>query len=494
MSESAKPKPEQSANKLRRSVFTLSFANAVEMAIQVALPIALVRLLTEGDFGLYRTLWLIAFTCSGTLAFGMPASLLYFLPRSEKGRARQYMAQVALFMFAVGLLAAAGTAFFVLNHETGQGLGLMAAPFVGLWVFASLLDFVFNAQQAVSSQARTNLSFALLRVLLVLGAALVFRDWTAVMIAQLVLVVTKASVCAYNVARYTRPFERPTVDTLSEQARYSLPFGISTTLYLLRSRIDQWMVASLFSVAQFGMYSIASVFTPIQSLIRMTVNQVVLPEMSRMQAQSDNSQMMALSRRCNIAIGLLMFPILAFIAVWAESILSFLFTNRYSGVAPILRVYLVVMLLESIEIAWMLMAMRQGRFMMIVDAIALPVSIAVAALGAVTLGLVGAAAGGIAGALVAQVSLYRRCAQQTGIAVRNLQDWATLGRIALASMLSGGVSLGVLLLPLPEYAIVKLLLAGLLFCATYLLALRLLGVSRHIRAVLGDRLAGLVGY
>lgn len=499
MSSAAKSAHAQAQNRsaaarLRKSVISLSLVNAVEMGIQVFLPMALVRVLTDGDFGLYRTLWLIAITSSGALALGVPGSLYYFLPRLEKPQARVYMVQAAAYMALAGMVAALGTAAFIWRSETGNAIGWGAVPFVGLWVFSSLLDFVFNSQQRVPVQAAINLSFALLRIALVLSAALVYRSWTAILIAQLVVVAVKAVVCMIAVKKFVEPYEPPTRQSIVDHGKYCAPIGISTALYLIRGKIDQWLVASLFSVAQFGAYSIASVFTPIQTLIRITVNQAILPEMNRLQAQENLADMLSLNIRSNLAVGFLMFPSLAFIATWAEPLLTVLFTNRYSDVAPVVRVYLLVLLIESLEVGLILVSMRQGRFMMTVDTIALPIAIGIAALGAVLFGLPGAAAGGVAGAAFAQSALYLRCRKLTGTPLARLQQWRTLGAIIVASGLATLMSLLAQLQGLPQMPILKVALAAALFVCGYWLALKALGLSSEIRKVFGERLAHVGGF
>lgn len=479
---------------LRRSVLSLSVVNTLEMAIQVVLPMVLVRLLADADFGLYRTLWLIAISCSGILAMGMPGSLYYFLPRSEKHQSSIFVFQAAIYMLLAGLLAAAGTAAFVLLHETGHKIGLGAIPFVGLWVFASLLDYFFTAQQAVPIQARINLSFALLRITLVMTAAVVFKQWSAVLAAQLIFVGLKAIVCAVCIARYLPLSVRANRDSLREQIHYSLPIGMSSALFLLRGRIDQWLVASMFTVTQFGMYSIASVFAPVQTLFRLTVNQVILPEMNRMQSLQNNSEMQTLNQRSNLAVGFLIFPSIAFIATWAEPILSLLFTNRYSAVAPIVRIYMLIMAVESIEIALILVAMRQGRFMMYVDALVLPIAIGTAMLGAKYFGVSGAAAGGLVGAVLAQSALYLRCKKLTGLPIAQLQDWRGLARIILCSVLAALGSQVVSLFDFSGSLSLKLPLAGLLFMAIYWSALKFCGAAASVRQVFGQRLASFGGF
>ena len=343
-------------------------------------------------------------------------------------------------------------------------------------------------------QVRINLSFAVLRVVLVLAVAFAFRNWAAVLAAHIAFVFTKAIVCLVVVGRFAGPGVRPTWDQLADQYRYGLPVGASTALYLLRSRLDKWLEASMFSVAQFGLYSFAAVFTPLQTLVRVTVNQVIQPELSRMQANDDLAGIKELGRRSNLAVALLLFPSIAFIGLWAEEILAVLFTNRYSGAAPVVRIYLLVMAIESMDIAMILMAMRQGRFLMIVDAIALPVAIGSAFLGAHLFGMIGAAAGGVVGALSAQMIIYPKYGELSETRFGMIQDWSAIGRVVLASAAACAASAGSSRLDLSGGLIVELILAGLIFTITYRFALSVLGLSGAVRRVFGDRLSRLVGF
>jgi O-antigen/teichoic acid export membrane protein len=478
---------------LGKSIASMGVATAVDLFAQVAIPILLVRLLDETGFGLYRTLWLIAGTLPGVLALGVPQSLYYFLPRSDRARSSAFVAQAALHMVAAGLVAGGGAALFLWLQGDAHPLGEAAIVFVALWVAASLLDYLYIAQQRIPVQATINLAFTSLRVTAVLGAAWVWREWGPVLAAHVGVSVLKASACAIAVRRYAQA-ERPGRDTLREQYRYALPVGVSSALYVLRIRLDQWLVASLFTAAQFGLYSIAAVFSPLQTLIRVTVNQVIQPELSRLDSQQDLAGMRALNRRTTLGVSMLLFPAMAFIAVWVEPILRVLFTDRYAGAAPFVRMYLIVMAIEALEIAIVLVSMGHGRFVMKVDAIVLPVAIGSALLGAGLFGLVGAPAGAIVGAVVAQVLLYRRFALLSGIRVRDAQEWASLARVSLASCVAAGCSLAVGLVVVPGGMIGLIVLGGLVFALVYRIALSLLGLTPKVRGTLGNRLARLLGF
>jgi O-antigen/teichoic acid export membrane protein len=479
---------------LGKSVASMGVATAADLVAQVTIPILLVRLLDETDFGLYRTLWLIASTLPGVLALGIPNSLYYFLPRSGRARSSTYVLQATLHMAAAGVVAGACTALFLWLQGDAHPLGWPAIVFVALWVGASVLDALFIAQQKVPTQAKFNLAFTALRVAAILGTAAIFQAWWPVLVAHVVVVALKAIACGLAVHQYVGS-ARPSRDALREQYGYALPVGVSTTLYLLRGRLDQWLVASLFSAAQFGLYSIAAVFGPLQTLIRVTVSQVIQPELSRLQSQQDLVGMRALNRRANLAVTLLLFPAIAFIGLWAESILSVLFTDRYSGAAPFVRMYLLTMAIESLEIAIVVVSMGHGRFVMKVDAIVLPFAVGAALLGSKLFGLAGAPAGAVVGAILAQVLLYRRFASLSGIRVREAQEWSAIARIALASALSAVVSaVAASALVVPGGTIGMLVLAGVAFTVTYRVLLSLLGLGAKVRIALGSRLSRLIGF
>jgi len=478
---------------LGKSVASMGVATAADLFAQVAIPILLVRLLDETGFGLYRTLWLIAGTLPGVLALGVPQSLYYFLPRSDRARSAMFVAQAALHMLAAGAVAAAGAALFLWLQGDAHPLGWPAIVFVALWVTASLLDYLYVAQQRIPSQAKTNLAFTSLRVVSVLGAAYVWRTWEPVLAAHVAVVALKAVYCTIAVRRYVGA-ATPNRESVREQYGYALPVGVSGALYMLRIRLDQWLVASLFSAAQFGLYSIAAVFSPLQTLIRVTVNQVIQPELSRLQSQQDLAGMRALNQRTNLAVTMLLFPAIAFIAVWAESILSVLFTDRYAGASPFVRMYLLVMAIESLEIAIVLVSMGHGRFVMKVDAIVLPFAVGSALLGAKLFGLVGASAGAIVGAILALVLLYSRFASLSDIRVRDTQEWWAMARVVAASALAAAASVVAGSLDAPGGAIVRLAVAGITFALVYRILLTVFGLAPKVRRALGARLARMLGF
>lgn len=479
---------------LRRSMLSLGAVNAIDMALQILLPMLLVRLLSDVDFGQYRALWLVAGTAVGVLAMGVPASLFYFAPRLATTAAASFVRQAGLYMALAGLLACGLTLAWTVWQDQPREQSAKVALFTGAWVFASLLDSLFNAQRQVGRQASVNLVFALLRALLIVAAAWVTTSWSAVLSAHLALVAVKALACAMAIRYSSAGGAQASVAGWREQWHYCSPFGLSSALYLLRGRADQWLVASLFSAAQFGLYSVAAVFTPIQGLIRSTVNQVVLPEMNRLEAAAHHGRMLELNQRGNLAVAFIMFPTLAFLSIWADELLSVLFTADYRQAAMVVRAYALVLLIESMEVTMILTAMRQGRFMMRVDAAVLVCSLAVSLAGAHVFGLPGAALGGVAGALLAQTAGYWRCSRLLGRSLPQLQAWPVLLRVLTAAVLAGMASPAVYGFTPNVSRWVALLTAAVIFCLVYRLLMRPLGLSGAFQSAFGERLHRGLGF
>lgn len=427
---------------MKRNLLSLGAASAVEMAVQFTLPMLLVRLLSPEAFGAYRSLWLVVSTGVAVLPWAIPLSLYYFLPRAGKGQRSPYLLQSTAFMALAGLLSLG----ILLLHRSADAQPLYALPgsaaFVVLWVFACLLDTLCNALGRNQLQAAFVLGFALARLGLTLTAAWMNQSPHVMVGVHVALACIKALVCVGVVWHFARRdgLTLPNRQTLADQTGYALPFGSSAALYGVRSRLDQWIVVSLFSSASYGAYSVAGFVLPVQGLVRNVVNGVLLPRINQLHAERNEAHMMATNQRANLGMALLMFPVLAFVFVHAKLLLSTLFTHQYAGADQVVRLYAAVLLLEVIEVSSLLMAWRQGGFMFRMDVLMLIVTGAAGLTGAHLMGPTGAAIGGVAGAALSQTANYRRLASLTAQPVAQLQQWAKLARLILAAALASGAS------------------------------------------------------
>ena len=434
-------------HRLGRRALSLGAANAFDYACQFLLPVVLARCLDPAAFGQYRLLWLAVGTVMAVVTMAMPGSLYYFLPRSEGPTKRLYINQVLLFLAATGLIAAwAVSSWNPWLPEKMRGLAehdAIVPVFVLLWVVAALLDLLPTIEERVMWQARATVGLAALRAVALSLAAVLTRELGPVLLVLLAFALFKVALLLAYVARYhglRRPLLRRVA--FADQFRYTAPLGVAGALYSLRAQADQWVAAALFPLGMFASFSIAAVLGPLLNLCRLSVSCAFLPSMSRLESAGDILGMLQLNSRANNMVAALACPLLAFAFVFAEELITLVYTGTYADAVPVMRVYIMGLAALVIELSSITMLLRQAPFVMWLNLAALVLALALDWFSALHFGLAGAAAGSVTVVYLDRIATLRHIARHTGVPLRGLQDWRTLGLWMLFAIVAAALAWG----------------------------------------------------
>jgi O-antigen/teichoic acid export membrane protein len=469
---------------LGRRALSFGAANAFDYALQFLLPVVLVRCLDTAAFGQYRLLWLAVGTVMAVVTMAMPGSLYYFLPRSEGATKRLYINQALVFLAAAGLIA--GWAVSSWNpwlpekmHDLAQHDPVVPL-FVLLWMVASLLDLLPMVEERVMWQARAIVGLSALRTVALSLAAILTRELGPVLLVLLAFVALKVALLLGYVARYhglRGPLLRR--NAFSDQLRYAAPIGAAGALYGLRQQADQWVAAALFSVGLFASFSIAAVLAPLVHLCRHSVFHAFLPSMSRLQAAGDIPGALDLKSRANVMVGALVYPLLAFAFVFAEEMVTIIYTGAYVDAAPVMRVSIVGYAALVVEFTSIVQLLRQGAFMIRMGLVALVLSVALSWLSAHHFGLAGAAAGSVIAIYFELTTTLRQVSLRTGVPLGRLQNWRALGLLILSAALAAVFAWSMV----GRYfaasgPLVRLIIGGMFLAAAYVAMAALFGMGR----------------
>lgn len=430
---------------LKRRAFSLGAANAFDYAMQFLLPVLLVRYLAPEAFGQYRLLWLAIMTLMVLLPLNMPQTLYYFLPRSDTATRRLYVHMTLLYLFAAGLLGGALIGSWnPLLPSSVRSLGeygVLVPALAVLFATTFLLDMLPTVEERVHWQAGVVVALSLLRTVVLGWAAWRTGDLRVLLGLLLALCLLKLLLLLTYIERWHGlggPWWRGR--EFLGQLRHAVPFGLSTALYGLRSQADQWVVAVLFPLANFAAFSIATVIGPMVNLFRQSINHVFLPSMSRFQADGDMAGMIDLNNRANVMVATLAYPLLAFVFVFAEEIVALVYTDTYLAAAPVMRVYIVGLLVFVVELSSVMLLLREGAFALRLNLAVLVASVALSWLVARDYGLAGAAMGSTVALYADRYATLRRIVVATGLPLRQLQDWPALGWLLLFSTVAATLS------------------------------------------------------
>lgn len=426
---------------LERKALVLGMANAVDFGLQFLLPVVLARALDVEAFGKYRLLWLAVLTTTSLVPLAMPQSLYYFMPRSDATRKRLYVNQTLLFLCATSFLAA----LFMspLNPWRPAAVrgvtdpDFLVAAFVFLWNVASLLDTLPTVDERIHWQAKLVVCLSGLRAISLSLVAIATREFAPILVALMLFVLFKLWLMFVYLAKH-HGLGRPLLEwkALRGQIAHAAPIGLSGALYGLRIQADQWVAASLFPLGMFAAFSVAAVIGPMLYICRLSVNQVFLPSMSRLEAGGDVAGMLGLNSRANVMVGALAYPLLAFAFVFAEDIISVIYTASYIEAAPVMRVYVFGLAALVVELGTVMLLLKEGPFALRTNAVLLMLSASLSWYAAREAGLAGAAAGSVLAVYCDRFLTLRRISRRTGIPISRMQDWRALARLVCIAAVS----------------------------------------------------------
>ena len=444
------------------------------MVFTVLIPLVLVRLLTQHEFGLYKQLFLLQATVVAFLSFGIPSSLFYFLPTNPARRAT-YVSQTFLLLGGVGLVAyiallfgAPGLAIALNNPQ----LGAYVAD-VGLLIAVTLVGLVLETAMIAGKQNRLAavviVFFEILKSVAMIGAivstgqlislirAVTIVGFLRILIAGIYL--RKQGLLAFRELRWSE---------LVGQLSYAIPFGLAFCLETFAVAAPQFLVSAHYDPASFAIYSVGCFTLPIVPLLFDSVSEVTLVRITEAQSQGVFAHVADTIRESLRKLCLVCFPLVAFLFAEADAIIVSLFTSQFEGSVPIFRVYMFSIPFMALSLDYVPRAFAEPRFLFRFYGLRalLGVTLFFPLMG--TFGLVGGALATVLALGVSRVySLYRARELARTTLRRIVPSW-DLARILLCSIFSALVVAGFKQLA-ADASFMRLVSSFLLYCTIFFL-------------------------
>ena len=429
---------------LSQKAIMLAGVNAVNIAFRTILPFILVRVFSQEEFGQYMSLWLIATTAMVLTPLGMKNGLFYFLPRHDDIERKTYVANVIFFTFFTAGLYSSLVFVGLAVKQDAFGLSiqqnLVPPLFVFLWVVASLIDSLLSAEQKHGLQAKYLLGLGFFRTLIIVSAAIYTKSVEMVYLALLAFALVKCSLLFLHCYRvYGKSFFLVRVNNslILPQIKYSVPFGIGSIFTQLRPRIEHWVILFFLSTASFAVFSVITTIESIFNMAKQSIAQVILPSMSSHETQGNVSEIIRLNKKMNLVVFSLVVPCAIYFEIYADEIIHIIFTNQYSDAIYLIRIYLVGIIVSSLDFQNVLMVFRQGRFVMRVSVFLIIFTSAGCSIAAILFGLKGVAILSVCITCLRQLFYIFKLKKVVKLTVKQLQNWTSYVFIIVSACISG---------------------------------------------------------
>lgn len=453
-------------------------------AAQVLMLIALTRLVPKAQLGGLQQLGLIYGILSPLLIAGIPAALLYFIPRSDDpARVRAWIGQAYLLLGAIGL--AVSIAVLTLRVPLARGLGNPAladalvpyAPFAFFAFVTSVMPTALVSVRRAGLVAALNALGGALMLAAVVGAAVVWPRTGPMAAALTAASAATAVISIYAVRRTVGISLRG--DGVRRGLRALLAYGLPLALTGLAGKFafqfDRLVVSRDFSPALYAVYVIGAVELPITVIVQQSVNSVLIPALTRHYGRGDIAGLAALWRRAIRRTSLVLLPVFVFFMLTADATVQVLFGGSYARSAEIFRIYLLLVPLRVATYGLITQAIGRTRINLTASFVLLAANAALVLALVGPLGLDGPALATVLATLVMAAYYLVRLRRVLDMSIGALFPWRVLAANLTFSALAG---IPVLLLVLAGVeGALQLVVAGILYAPCYL---ALLVVGRRL--------------
>jgi O-antigen/teichoic acid export membrane protein len=491
----------QEGSSLTAQAFWLMLARTLAFAFSFALPLLLVRRLSQHDLGLYRQVFLIVLSATTVLPLGFHMSAFYFLPR-EPERQSQVVLNITLFFVLVAGLAAGVLSFrptllaSIFNSPELGSLAPLISLVLFLWVATSYLEYLAMANQEMRLATIMIVVLTFTRTSLLLSAAVWFGSVRAILWGAVAQGLVQAAVLAVYLHSRFKPIAGGFgFDLLRRQLSYAIPLGFATLLYWMQLDTHNYFVSNVFGTATFAVYSIGCFQIPLIHILSDSVGSVMIPRVTHLESQNQHHDIIVLTARMMRKLALVYFALYALLLVVSREFVLVLFTERYLASRPIFVVNLTMILIYFMSSIYdpVMRAYAEHRFFLLrLRAVLLTTLLVALWFGTAKLGLVGVITLVVGINLIERVVVLGKAARIVGVRRQELVLFKDVAKLAGAATVAGAAAWGVRMLFGGLKPFVVLVVCSLAFVCVYALAIWLLKiVTPDELATLSRKFAGL---
>lgn len=326
----------------------LIVANLVKYAVGFVMPMVLVRMLSQSEYGTYQQMILILTTVTGVVLLGLPTSVYYFFHHVPPERLPALMAQTTLMLTIAGLIACIGiylsadmiaaainnpdmvdllkicglATFFMLASEHSVPFMIAQNRYVTAVVFEVTETFARVA--LLLAPLWLGFGFEGLIVGIVVYALLRFliRNWYLFATSHL------------HFSGWTKhAFPR-------EQLAYGVPIALGTLSMLIGGAVNRGLVAANFSPAHYAIYAVGALEIPLDVIFQASVANVLRASLPPLVRDGNLTEVVRLIREAVRKLSIIVLPSFIFLYGYSFEFITVLFTPEYEESVRVFQIYL----------------------------------------------------------------------------------------------------------------------------------------------------------
>src|SRR5579859_4948840 len=369
---STKHDAQLSMNSIFKPAIMLMAGRAAGFVMAFAIPIVLVRVFTQNEFGTYKQLFLIYTTLYAIAQMGMAESLYYFLPaaRSSGGR---YALNAMLVLGGAGLVCLAllcGLEPYLGRWFNNPGI-TRYLPLIGIYLFfmlaATILEIVMTARKQYRHAFLAYVLSDLVRSLLCILPVLLFGGLEWLLWGSIGFAVLRFSATLGYLRREFAGDVRPDAALLRSHLAYAVPFSLAVLIDSAQSNLHMYVVSYHFNAAVFAIYAVGCLQVPMVDFMMTSTSSVMMVRMREHIYADEGTAVLSIWNDTTRKLALVFVPLVGGLLVVADKLILALFTPAYAASIPLFMVWSTTILMTALMTDSVLRVYAQTRLLIFLN-------------------------------------------------------------------------------------------------------------------------------
>ena len=466
--------------------FWLTASKFVAAALNIALPILLVRLMPQTEYGIFKQAFLFVSTTTSVATFGVGMSAYYFMPRHPE-RGGQIALNILVYNFVAGWIPLIAVALypqvlhFLFRSDALVPFAILLGFLVLTTLTSSLVQQIPIAMQDVRYSTIFIVGTQIARVALFATAALWFRTVEALLVAALMNQVLSIAVLVWYLdVRFPRFWMHFDWQFFKEQLAYALPYGAVGMLWVIQKDLDNYFVSHSLGPKDFAIYAVGWVDVPLLTLALESVVSVMIVRISSLQKEDRKEEIRHVTAAATNQLAAIQFPMFAMLFVAGHDLIVLLYTKTYEASANIFLVSLVLLILGVFLLDPIIRAYKDLRNFLLVVRILIFIALFLTLGPAIRhFGMIGAAVSTVVWQVIERILIAWCAVRVVDASIHDLRLYTDLFKVTGVTIVGGLLAYAVRNLIPARLLIPRILAVGICVCAIYLPAVYLWRLPGH---------------
>lgn len=472
----------QNKSSIGEDAVRLTFSKVITLIIGLATSMLLSRFRSLEEYGTYNQMLLAINLATSLLMLGLPNSINYFIGRAETADEKRrflsvYYSLSTSFCIVIGIVLVLLIPFI----ESYFHNKLIS----GFWYFLAFFPWSTTVN---SSLENVLVSYKMTRFLMIyriihsaatLGIIIIIQilgyGFSVFMICYTVtciLFTVSVYIICYKINNgLFVSFDKHIIKAL---LIFSVPIGLAAVVGTLNAEIDKLLIGYLLDTEQLAIYSNAAKELPL-SIVATSITAVLLPKLSMMMKKGKHGEAVELWSYATELSLIIIALFVSGIFVYAEDVITILYSSKYLPGVNVFRVYTLNLLLRITYFGIILNASGKTKKILWCSILSMVLNAVLNPLFYYFFGMIGPAVATFIAILVILLFQLKMTAGITGMSFGKVFPWLNLGKVLLINIIFAAVFWALKrYIPLDQYfgSIAESVILGIFWAVLYCLLMK----------------------